>query len=508
MKTSLIQRSTAGLGAALLLSSASIQAAVTVDGVRDGSDIGYAEVTVQAHNSAWGGGNTLANMHAAQTDKLLNLFIAGRANDNAIILFIDSKPGGGTTITKDLIRSGDLEVDINHLAPDSGTGMTFESGFQPDHAIRIYGNGSAAYASHFDLVKRIRIDLGQVDNATASHGPVAALRVNWADATIPYANFANGVEMALNMALLGVPEGSQDVKVMAILVNKFSTYGSNQTLGSLDTNAELAGGVRTFDFGSETTTQHQTISVIRPTLVPGDDEDGDGIINSSDTDPLDPTRAVIFRVNMRVQYAKGAFDPPSQVQVRFFTGSQAEFSSLTLTDPDSDLIYVGYLYDVKGFTGDSFGTYKFITNDPQSPNSGYEYGYDRTFNLAGPGTDQIPGTVFFGDQSTLTFTEWASGNAGGQAADADTDGDGMDNALEYFMGSNNSQFTANPQPVGGVISWPRDPAAVDATPTVWISANLTDWTPGTADTSDPNFLKFTLTPDGPKKFVRLGVTVP
>jgi hypothetical protein len=518
MKTKPILHHLGAINAALIVSSAiPATAAITVDGTRDtGTETEYTEKAVQTQTTGWGTGNAIANLHSVQSGKLLNLFIAGRANGNAIILFIDSKSGGVSNLTNDLIRSGGFESDINNLGTSNSAGMTFESGFQPDYAIRIYGNGTDAYASIFDLAKRIRVDLGQVDDvngSTASHGPVAQLRASWADVganSSTYASAVKGVEMSLNMALLGVPEGSNDVKMMAILVNGDSTYGSNQALGSLSNSTDMGGGVNAFNFETESGTQTLTVSVNRPALVGGDDEDGDGIINSSDPLPLDPTRDIAFSVNMNVEYAKGYFDPPSSVQVQFFTGSETPLSTLTLTDPDQDLIYTGTLTDSKGFAGDSFGTYKFITDDPQNTNSGYETGLDRSFNLGAAGTTQTLGTVFFSNESTLSFTAWAAANASGQLANQDSDSDGVANGVEYFMGATGSSFTPNPPPVANLISWPRSPYATGVTFKVWSSDNLSTWTDvtGSADTSNPAFVKYTLPTGDPKRFVRLEVAVP
>ena len=500
---------------ASLVSTTVTRAAIIVDGTRNaGSETEYSLLAVQAQTSNWGTNNALANIYSAQTGKLLNLFVAGRADGNAIMIFIDSKPGVGvSSITNDLIRSGGFETDLNHLALDGVSGMTFETGFQPDYAIRIYGSGSAAYASLFDLNRRIRVDLGQVDNATASHGAVSQLRVNWANVgadSSTYGAAVNGVEMALNMALLGVPEGAQNVKIRALLVNSDSTYGSNQTLGSLSSSADMAAGVRTINFQSQSGTQTLTIPVNRPTLVAGDDEDGDGIINSLDPFPLDPTRSITFSVNMQVQAAKGQFAPPSAVTVQFFTGSQPELSTLTLTDPTSELIYTGTLTNVKGLAGDSFGTYKFTSSDPHMPNSGYEYGYDRTFNLGAAGTTQTLTTVYFGDESTLSYADWSTVNGGGLSADKYANGNGVPNGVAYFMGQIGSSFTANPPLNDGVVTWPRSPWTTGVSFKVLSSVNLTTWDDVTlsADTSDPAFVKYTLPSGVPQRFVRLAVTVP
>ncbi len=517
MKSLSIHQNLGGAICALVIATSTMStanAAITVDGNRDaGTETEYSQIALQTHTTNWGTGNALANMHAADTGKLLNLFIAGRASGNAVILFIDSKAGGVSNITNDLIKSGGFESDLNNLGLDGSSGMTFESGFEPDLAIRVYGTGAEAYASYFDLQKQIRVDLGQVDNATASHGPVIELRTLWTDVGADsslYASAVDGVEMSLNMALLGVPEGAQDVKLMAILVNENSTYGSNQALASLDTSTDMGGGVNTFNFETEPGTQTLTFSVNRPALVPGEDEDGDGITNDVDPFPLAQTRDITFSVDMNVEAAKGDFSAPSNVQVQFFSGSQPALTTLTLTDPDLDLIYTATQSDVRGFDGDSFGTYKFITNDPNNTNGGYEFGFDRTFNLGTAETLQVLSTVFFSDDAIFDFIEWSNVNTGGQTAAEDFDNDGVPNGIEHFMGETGSSFTPNPQAINGVVTWPRGPYVNPNGFSVWTTEDLlSDWNDvtesGDVDVSDPAAVKFTV-PTGPSQlFIRLQV---
>ena len=494
-------------------------AQVAVDGVRASGE-GYTALAVQSQATGWGASNSLANIHTEQTTKLLNLFVAGRVDGNAMIVFVDSKAGGVSFIPNNLIQSGGFESDINNLGTSDTSGMTFEPGFEPDYAIRIFGAGAEAYASLYDLQKAFRVDLGRVDTSggyVGSHGPVAGIRAEWEDVdTLDHAAADKGVEISLNMALLGVEEGEQDVRLMAMIVNGLSDFGSNQVLGSLDTTADMGGGLNAVNFGTDyATTQTLTVAVDRPALLPGDDEDGDGIPNGVDPFPLEQTRDIVFSVNMAVQEAQGLFSPGSSVQVQFFSGSQTPMSTLTLTDPENDLIYTGTLVNAGGFEGESFGTYKFITNDPNNTNSGYEFGFDRTFTLGAPEVTETLGTVFFSndDQFPLQgFAAWAAANAGGGAFDEDFDGDGVANGIEYFFGETGSSFTANPAPVNGVVSWPRDPDAVGVTFKVLTSETLaTDsWVDvtGDADTSDPDFVIYTL-PSGPtapaKLFVRLEV---
>ena len=108
------------------------------------------------------------------------------------------------------------------------------------------------------------------------------------------------------------------------------------------------------------------------------------------------------------------------------------------------------------------------------------------------------------------FSSWASANAPGQTANQDHDGDGVPNGVEYFMGLTGSSFTANPQPVGGVITWPRGADANGVTFKVLSSTDLATWEDVTAsaDVSNPTSVSYTLPSGQGKRFVRLEVTAP
>ncbi len=124
-----------------------------------------------------------------------------------------------------------------------------------------------------------------------------------------------------------------------------------------------------------------------------------------------------------------------------------------------------------------------------------------------------------GQQAVLTssggYTSWASTNVGGDAANVDTDKDGVANGVEYFMNSA-AGFTANPGLVAGAITWPNGgniPASAYGTQfVVQTSPNLSTWTDVplgslTTNTNGPSgSLTFTLPTGSPTLFVRLKVT--
>ena len=113
----------------------------------------------------------------------------------------------------------------------------------------------------------------------------------------------------------------------------------------------------------------------------------------------------------------------------------------------------------------------------------------------------------------LSYLEWAIANVGGAGPLVDSDLDGVPNGVEYFMGETGSSFTPNPQPdANGVITWPRDPNATEASFKVRSSVDLQVWSDILA--TDPNLtisatsVSYRLpTTPGPF-FIRLEVTVP
>jgi autotransporter-associated beta strand protein len=127
--------------------------------------------------------------------------------------------------------------------------------------------------------------------------------------------------------------------------------------------------------------------------------------------------------------------------------------------------------------------------------------------FTGPGTLTVLNGAAAGG-----FTDWANTYVGGQAPGQDFDHDGIDNGAEYFMGTAGNAFTANPQPVAGVITWPVAGVS-DATAIVEVSNDLSNWTnaavtfPGSVDTSNPTQIQFTVPTGQGKLFTRLTVTV-
>lgn len=274
-----------GLYSALLTLSVfgTAQAQITVDGVRNGSDTGYTERAVQQTTTGWGNDNALANLHTAQDGSNLAVFIAGKPQGNAILLFIDSKPGGVSFIPNPLINSGGEENTINNLGLSPTVGLTFEAGFEPDYVVRVFGdgNGVASYVNRYNLSAGTRNYVGEAGTTSpAASDFVTAVRSAWASVPPPYAGITTGVEMKLSLAGLGVPFGaSQPIKLMAVLVNGNSTAGSNQVLASrTSSTSDIGNFINTISFEDEA--DIQTISL----TVDNVDTDNDGLPNNIDPD--------------------------------------------------------------------------------------------------------------------------------------------------------------------------------------------------------------------------------
>lgn len=285
-----IRSALATLCGLLSLASSPLRAEVVIDGIA-GSGEGYTTLHTQAHvsNCSEPNKNALANLRYVQIRDTLHLFIAGRVKNNAILLFLQTKAGGVNRITPDLIdpQPNGEEAFINQLARDATHGMTFETGFQPNLAIRILGEDVSpvkhAYVDRYDLVAGTHAYVGDALAGTVNDGPIRSLRMSWAPIGAPLVSVSSGVEIALNLSELGVAPGAQTVKLSAILVNPASEVGYNQVLGSLVNNSSMGinGDVTTVDFQADGASQ--TLAVPVTGLNPALDQDGDGLSNGVET---------------------------------------------------------------------------------------------------------------------------------------------------------------------------------------------------------------------------------
>ncbi|MEY4243612.1 MAG: hypothetical protein RLZZ245_1197 [Verrucomicrobiota bacterium] len=281
-------RSSAAVCASILGISVSLAEAqsVTIDGAREANEA-YVERSVQTLVSNWDtvdgvSANSIANLHTTQSSSELFISIAGHAQGNAVILFIDSKAGGVSFIPNNLITSGGEEWYINNLGNSASGGLTFEAGFTPDYALRIFGTGSDAHVNRYNLTTGVRSYAGNSGpgNPMPVGGIINGIKTLWEGVPAAFSEAILGVEMSLSLAQLGVPNGeAQPIKLMAMLVNGASNYASNQVLGALTSStADIGGAVNSFNFEAEPGSQ--TISL----TVDYTDTDGDGISDALDDD--------------------------------------------------------------------------------------------------------------------------------------------------------------------------------------------------------------------------------
>ncbi|MCH7228051.1 hypothetical protein [Haloferula sp. A504] len=268
-------RSRLAISALALGLATTVSAAPVIDGTDDGTE-GYVQLDSQT-NSGFGTDNILANIKAVQEANNLHLLLGGLVKDNAMILFIDSKPGGINAIAGNTITSGGEEFSINNMG-----GLTFEAGFEADYAVRIFGNGDStgAFFNTYDLVTGVRDYAGNSfgdPSPIATNVPIIAdFGTVWTALPSPQTDAVNGPEIALNLGTLGVPVGVNDVKLLAFVTNGGSDFISDCVLGALPSggnpgapsgvNFETIGGIQTL-----------TVSVNAAA-----DDDSDGLPNSAE----------------------------------------------------------------------------------------------------------------------------------------------------------------------------------------------------------------------------------
>jgi hypothetical protein len=262
----------------------SAHAQITVDGTRDAA-YGTTALSVQVHPSAWAGG-ALSNCYAHQEGVSLNLFLGGSVSDNAMVIFIDSKAGGLNSISSTTLAPAvnDTSTSENYQVNNLGgiNPFVFESGFNADYMIRVYGSGSNAWMTICDLQSASNVSyIGNAGEPGGAAGSFVTLaKASWNTVSEPFANFATGLEIKLGLSALGVSLTSDStVKIFAMVINGGSDYAPNQTLGSLPTSAELQGAVKGLNL--ETLMGTQTISI---STVANSDLDNDGILDSDDSD--------------------------------------------------------------------------------------------------------------------------------------------------------------------------------------------------------------------------------
>ena len=105
------------------------------------------------------------------------------------------------------------------------------------------------------------------------------------------------------------------------------------------------------------------------------------------------------------------------------------------------------------------------------------------------------------------YASWATQHAGGQSVEKDSNNDGVQNGIAYFMGA--TGVATLPGIVNGQIAWPHAATAAGITWKVQTSPDLQHWADASADAVDAGgFVTYTLPKTAMKLFVRLEVIAP
>ena len=158
-------------------------------------------------------------------------------------------------------------------------------------------------------------------------------------------------------------------------------------------------------------------------------------------------------------------------------------------------------YGVSTGTGSGGGGSAWVDNLGESKGMAYAF-----YAISGSLTAPVPSN---------SYAAWAAANAGGQAADVDSNHNGIPNGIEYFMGATAAHPATMPAVVNtnGTWTWtiPYDPAAA-VSYRFQLSDNLSGWT----DVAPPDAritvltttdrVRISLSTTTPRKFCRLVVT--
>lgn len=174
-------------------------------------------------------------------------------------------------------------------------------------------------------------------------------------------------------------------------------------------------------------------------------------------------------------------------------------ASLTVTDLASATVTAGTKFTLIDYTGGSLtGTFNGLAQGASMTVGG------NAFTISYTDASKVTLTV----EPPAGYSNWANLNANDDPANVDTDGDGVLNGVEYFMGQTGSTFTPTPALIDGKVTWPKDPAAV-ATYVIQTSVDLSTWNTATSGVVDNGTsVEYTVPTGDPARFARIKVTTP
>ncbi len=289
-----------------LITAAPVQAQcpAIVDGVRDcfygtpptsplsvqAVDTGFGDSNLGLIDAA--NGSELNNFSARVVNGTLYLHLAGNleSNFNKLEVFFDTVAGG-----QNVLRGDNPNVDgngLNRMGAIFGTGLRFDSGFTADRYLTVTCGGAppAIYAS-FSEVLTAGGGSGGYLGTTGFGGPgtlsggsnpfgimVAINNSNNAGviAGIGAANPAQaqavttGIELAIPLTALGIPNASGTIKVCAFVNGSSHDFVSNQVLGPAPAGTSNLGEPTFVNFASIAGDQFVSVDV-GPTIVTSPD---------------------------------------------------------------------------------------------------------------------------------------------------------------------------------------------------------------------------------------------
>ena len=317
--------------------------------------------------------------------------------------------------------------------------------------------------------------------------------------------------------------------------------GTSQTLGELTGTGLVTSAWGTIDFDTLTVGSGDVSSEFGGTIAGGDgasvrgiklDKTGAGTLTLTNTNTYKGTTAInagtlklgasgSITNSSAVTIAAGAtLDTTAQASYSI-AGTQTLTFGLNAADAGSsgqihaaglDIAAATVAFDISGTLNDAayvLATYNVGTltgaafaSVPTVPGYTINYAYNGGTQIA-----LVP-------SAATSYSGWAAANANNEAANLDSDNDGVDNGVEYFMGQTGPTFTASPSSfTGNTATWTNGgniPAGQYGTQfVIQTSPDLVNWTPILADNPNLNnqagSVSFTLTGSG-KQFVRLVVT--
>lgn len=246
---------------------------------QDGIDLGsgqtlrFTQDTPTGFGNAVGGGQDSAG--GSEINQLWGDFDSGtgtlsvslsgnlEGNFNKMFLFIDGVVGGENILGSTNVDGGFNE--INNLA-----GLTFDSGFTPDHGLRIEVGTGFYGVNAFDLIDDVGISVatgtGPADLPATGVGSSGVL-LGWDNSNVlgvdgvsaaGASTATTGFEFEIDMtAILGGPV-TQDIGISGFITSGDATFLSNQVIGGIGGAGNL-GAPGVVDFNAIAGNQFVTI---------------------------------------------------------------------------------------------------------------------------------------------------------------------------------------------------------------------------------------------------------